>query len=425
MELILTRNMARGQGTTWIDAYEANGGYAPLRKAVRQMTPADVAKAVSDSALRGRGGAGFPTGFKWGAMPPIEGSAHPRYLACNFDEMEPGTFKDRFLAEGDPHQLIEGLAIAAYACQVDIAYIFVRDEYRRVIDILRRAISEAADKGFIGGSIAGGQWGFELHIHVSGGRYMCGEETGLLNALEGRRANPRSKPPYPQASGLWGKPTVVENVETLCCVPHIIERGPEWFKSLGKAKDSGTKIYGVSGKVNSPGCWELPMGTTLRELIEDHAGGMREGYGFRAALPGGASTMFLTADQMDVPLDFDTLKSMGMFFGTGIAIVLDDKTCPVGMARNLAMFYARESCGWCTPCREGLPWVEHLLHEMEQGRGHPGAPDLLLDQLNYLGPNSFCAFAMGAMLPIVSAIETFREDFEEHIRLGRCPYKTS
>lgn len=423
MEPILTKNIAKGDGVTWIDAYEANGGYSALRMAVREMEPAQVAKLVSDAELRGRGGAGFPTGFKWSAMPAPADAARPRYLACNFDEMEPGTFKDRFLVEGDPHQLIEGIAIASYACQVDIAYIFVRDEYRLSIDYLRRAVAEAYDRGYIGLDAAGGEWGFELYIHVSAGRYMCGEETGLLNALEGKRANPRSKPPYPQASGLWGKPTVVQNVETLCCVPHIVERGAEWFKSLGKAKDSGTKIYGVSGKVNRPGCWELPMGTTLRELIEEHAGGMREGFGFRAALPGGASTMFLTADEMDIPLDFSTLKPLGKALGTGTAIVLDDKTCPVGMARNLAMFYARESCGWCTPCREGLPWVEKLFEAIENGRGLEGDPELLVDQLNYIGPNSFCAFATGAMFPLVSAIETFPEEFAEHIRARGCTYK--
>lgn len=422
MEPVLTKNIARGQGTTWIDAYEANGGYVGLRKAVG-MAPEDVTKLVTDAKLKGRGGAGFPTGVKWSSMLPLAESARPRYVVCNFDEMEPGTFKDRFLVEGDPHQLIEGLVIAAWACQSDVAFIFIRDEYHVAQDILRRAISEAAGKGYIGANVLGTGWAVDVHIHVSAGRYMCGEETGLLNALEGYPAQPRSKPPYPGTSGLWGKPTAVNNVETLCCVPHIVERGPDWFIGLGKAEDSGSKIYGASGRVNNPGCWELPMGSTLRELI-DLAGGIREGYTFRAALPGGASTMFMDAGQLDVPLDFDTLKPMGLALGTGTAIIVDDKACPVGLLANLAMFYARESCGWCTPCREGLPWMQKLLDAIDAGQGEPGDYDLLLDLAKYVGPNTYCALATGAMFPIESGLEMFKEDFKEHIKLGRCPNST-
>lgn len=423
MEPVLTRNISRGEGTTWLDAYEANGGYAGLRNAVG-MAPADVTKLVTDSRLKGRGGAGFSTGMKWSSMLPVDVSGLPRYIACNFDEMEPGTFKDRFLVEGDPHQLVEGIVVAAWACQCDIGFIFIRDEYRVSEKILRRALSEAASKGYLGANVLGTGWRFDLHIHVSGGRYMCGEETGLLNALEGRPAQPRSKPPYPGTSGLWGRPTVVNNVETLCCVPHIVERGAEWFISLGKAKDSGTKMYGASGRVNRPGCWELPMGSTLREIVEDRAGGMREGYAFRAALPGGASTKFMDASQMDIPLDFDSLKELGLFLGTGNAIVIDDKTCPVGLCANLAMFYARESCGWCTPCRDGLPWVEKLLEAIENGQGQPGDYDLLVDLAKHIGPNTYCALATGAMFPIGSGLEMFREDFERHMELGRCPSST-
>lgn len=419
MEPVLTRNMT-GNGPAYIDAYEANGGYAGLRKAVG-MEPVEVIKLVSDSGLKGRGGAGFPTGAKWNSLVPLECSARPRYIACNFDEMEPGTFKDRFLVESDPHQLIEGMLIAAYACQADVGYIFIRDEYRKLQDILRRGISEAYEKRYAGGSVLGGEWGFELRLHVSAGRYMCGEETGLLNALEGKPAQPRSKPPYPGTSGLWGKPTVVQNVETLCCVPHIVERGAEWFATLGKAKDAGTKIYGVSGRVKNPGAWELPMGSTLRELI-DLAGGMQDGYGFRAALPGGASTMFMGPEHLDTPLDFDTLKRLGLALGTGTAIIIDDKTCPAGLLANLAMFYARESCGWCTPCREGLPWVEKLLRGIENGDGQDGDIDLALDNIRYIGPNTYCALATGAMFPIQTGIEMFREDLEEHIRQKRCTY---
>ncbi len=423
MEPVLTRNIARGEGTAYMEAYEANGGYQALKKALK-MQPRDLVRLVSDSKLRGRGGAGFPTGFKWSVMPLPDQAARPRYFACNFDEMEPGTFKDRYLVQGDPHQLIEGMLIASFACQADVGYIFIRDEYRGVQEILRRAMAEARDKGYTGKDILGSGWSFDLHMHVSAGRYMCGEETGLLNALEGKPANPRSKPPYPQSSGLWGKPTVVQNVETLSCVPHIVERGAEWFISLGKASDSGPKMYGVSGMVKNPGCWELPMGSTLRELIEDRAGGMLDGYSFRAALPGGASTMFMDASHLDTPLDFDTLKPLGLALGTGTAIVIDDKACPVALCKNLEMFYARESCGWCTPCREGLPWIEHLLHAIDAGDGHEGDVEKLIDMAHYIGPNTYCALATGAMFPLESALKLFREDFDEHVRLGRCPYRS-
>lgn len=421
MEPILTKNIRPGEGPVSLEAYEQNGGYQALKTALK-TDPTDLIKLVSDSRLKGRGGAGFPTGFKWTTMPPVETAARPRYLAVNFDEMEPGTFKDRILVEGDPHQLIEGILITAWACRIDIGFVFIRGEYGRAHDALTKAISEAQGKGYIGKNILGSGLDFELHMHSSAGRYMCGEETGLLNALEGRRANPRAKPPYPPVAGAWGKPTLINNVETLYCIPHIVERGAEWFSCLGKANDSGPKIYGVSGKVNRPGAWELPMGTTMRELIYEHAGGMREGYNFRAALPGGSSTQFMGEDMLDVPLEFDTMKSMGMFFGTGTSIVLDDKTCPVAMIRNIEMFYARESCGWCTPCREGIPWIESILEAIERGEGKLEDIELLLDQGNYIGPNTFCAFAAGAVQPLISGIKLFREDFEEHIRLGRCPY---
>lgn len=421
MEPVLTRNIAARPGVTWLTDYEANGGYQAMRKALK-MSPEDVIKEVKDSGLRGRGGAGFPTGLKWSTIAPIETSARPRYILCNFDEMEPGTFKDRFLVQGDPHQLIEGMIIAGYACKADIGYIFLRFEYREIDKILNKALAEAREKGYIGENMLGSGWSYEIYVHTSAGRYIAGEETGLINSIEGKPANPRSKPPYPGTSGAWGKPTVVNNVETLCCVPHIIERGADWFKGIGKARGAGPKIYGISGKVKNPGCWELPMGTTLRELVEEHAGGMLDGYGFRAALPGGASTKFMGPDQLDIPLDFDSMKEINAYLGTGTAIILDDKTCPVAACRNLELFYARESCGWCTPCREGLPWVEKMLRDIEAGHGQDGDVDLLRDQCKFIGPNTYCALAMGAVLPLESAIELFREDFDEHIRLKACPY---
>ncbi len=403
--------------------YEQQGGYQAFRKALEQHSPEEIRKMVLDSGLKGRGGAGFPTGIKWNAMLPADKSARPRILACNYDEMEPGTYKDRFLVENDPHQLIEGMLIAAYACQCDVGYIFIRWAYRYSAELLERALAEVEEAGYIGKNILGKGWDFEMHTHVSAGRYICGEETGLLNALEGKRANPRAKPPYPMTSGAWGKPTVVNNVETLCNVPHIVLRGVDWYKSLGKGKDSGTKIYGASGHVKNPHCVELPMGTTMRELIEEHMGGMQDGYRFRAALPGGASTRFLGPDHMDTPLDFDSMKAIKAFLGTGTAIVLDDKTCVVDMNRNLQKFFARESCGWCTPCREGLPWLEQMLTDIELGRGMPGDIELLLHNAKLLGPNSYCALALGAVQPLESSVDLFREDYEEHIRQKRCPMK--
>ncbi len=415
MEPVLTLNIKPGEPPLSLREYEAAGGYAALRKAVTKHTPAEVIKIVTDSGLRGRGGAGFPTGRKWAALPPTDRSAHPRMLICNCDEMEPGTFKDRMLARGNPHQLLEGVLLAAYACQMDAAYIFVRGEYVEPLRELQSALAEAEQAGHAGKNM--------VHIHAGAGRYICGEETGLLNSLEGRRANPRTKPPYAVTVGAWGRPTVVNNVETLCCVPHIVERGAEWFKGLGRAKDAGMKIYGASGRVQRPGLWELPMGTTLRELLEEHAGGMQEGFSFRAALPGGASTMFLDTSDLDLPLEYQSLGEKGCFFGTGCAVVVDDRTCIVGAVRNLARFFARESCGWCTPCWGGLSWVESLLTDLEEGRGEPGDLELLAEQAHFIGPNTFCALALGAVQALQSSLKKFPGDYEEHIRQRGCPRK--
>jgi len=425
MEPILTRNIEPGQPPMCIREYEAAGGYGPLRKALAELSPGGVHKLVSDSHLRGRGGAGFPTGKKWAALPPLAQSARPRYIMVNCDEMEPGTFKDRLLAEGDPHQLIEGTVLAGYACQLDQGYIFIRDEYVGSARAVARALAEAEQAGCVGDNILGSGWSFHLKIHTSAGRYMCGEESGLINAVEGKRANPRTKPPYVVTVGAWGRPTVVNNVETLCCVPHIVERGAEWFKGLGKGKDAGMKIYGVSGRVKRPGAFELPMGTTMRELIEEHAGGMHDGVRFRAALPGGASTSFLDTSEMDIPLDFQSLQEIGASLGTGCLVMLDDRTCPVGMVHNLQQFFARESCGWCTPCRDGLPWVRDTLGYLEQGRGQPGDIELLEDQAHFINGNAFCALALGAVQSLHSSLTKLRDDYEEHIRRGRCPYQAA
>jgi NADH-quinone oxidoreductase subunit F len=337
--------------------------------------------------------------------------------------MEPGTFKDRLLLEGDPHQLIEGMIIAAYAIQANISYIFLRWAYRDAARLLLKCLSEAYDAGYLGKNILKSSFSLDMHLHTGVGRYMCGEETALLNALEGKRATPRAKPPFPQVSGLYGKPTIVNNVETLCCVPHIVNNGPEWFMQLGRGEDSGTKIYGVSGKVNKPGAWELPIGVTMGELIEEHAGGMKNGYKMKGVLPGGASTDFLTADHLNTKMDFNSVAAAGSRLGTGTLVVMDDSTCPVGFVHNLQHFFAQESCGWCTPCREGLPWVEKILLSLEKGQGKEEDLDLLEMHAQLLGPgNTFCALAPGAMEPLQSALKYFRDDFSAHISGKKCPY---
>ena len=403
-------------------AYERTGGYEALRKALRSMTPKQIIGEVKASALRGRGGAGFPTGMKWSLVP--EEGLHPRYLVANGDEMEPGTFKDRLLLEGDPHQLIEGIAIAAYATGADVAYVFLRGEYTLAAQRVSRAIAEAYQSGYLGGNISGSSYSLEMYLHISAGRYMCGEETGMLNALEGKRANPRAKPPFPTVSGLFGKPTTINNIETLCNVPHIINHGAEWYRKLSRTQDGGTKLYGASGKVKRPGLWELPMGTTVREILEEHAGGMRDGVRFRGLLPGGASTDFLTEEHLDLPMDFNGLQKAGSRMGTGTMIVLDDHTCPVGMTWNLTHFFAQESCGWCTPCWSGLNWAERILAAMEEGEGQPGDIEKLEFHTKFMAPgHTFCALAPGAAEPLQSAVRHFRSDFEQHIREKRCPWK--
>jgi NADH-quinone oxidoreductase subunit F len=418
----LTANIRRGEACD-IARYEHSGGYAALRKALR-MTPAEIAKLVTDSKLRGRGGAGFPTGQKWSFVPMGDVAPHPKYLVCNADEMEPGTFKDRLLLEGDPHQLLEGMILGAWAIQADVAYVFLRWAYQLAARRLEQAIAEAYAHGYLGANILGSGWGLELHLHISAGRYMCGEETALLNALEGKRANPRSKPPFPQVSGLWGRPTVVNNVETLCNVPHIVNRGAEWFKGLSRGSDAGTKLYGASGRVKRPGLWELPMGTSMREILEEHAGGMQEGYRFRGALPGGASTEFIVPEQLDVAMDFASVQAAGSRLGTGTMIVLDDQTCPVGMVQNLERFFAQESCGWCTPCWSGLSWVAKILQNLEDGRGAIADLERLQAHARLLGPgHTFCALAPGAAEPLQSSLKYFRDDFERHIRDQRCPWR--
>ncbi|MFZ0661466.1 MAG: NADH-quinone oxidoreductase subunit NuoF [Acidobacteriaceae bacterium] len=421
----LTQDIPTDGGVLSLKDYERVGGYQGLRKALREMTPQKVQEEVKNSGLRGRGGAGFPTGMKWSFTPMGADAPRPKYVIANADEMEPGTFKDRFLMEGNPHQLIEGLALTGFAIEADVAFIFIRGEYKLSQERLLHALDEAYAAGYLGRDILKSGFSLEMHLHVSGGRYMCGEETGLLNALEGKRANPRSKPPFPQVSGLWGKPTIVNNVETLVNVHHIIEKGATWYQGLSRSKDTGTKLYGASGKVKRPGVWELPMGTPMREILEEHAGGMRDGLHFRGVLPGGASTDFLVEEHLDVPMDYTSVQNAGSRLGTGTMIVLDDQTCPVGMAANLTHFFAQESCGWCTPCWSGLKWATKILDAMEAGKGKPGDIEKLAGLSQFWSPgHTFCALAPGAAEPVQSALKFFREDFERHIREQHCPWRS-
>ena len=424
MERPLTQHVKPDGEPLSLKEYEKAGGYQALKKILKGTGPKEVQEIVKNSNLKGRGGAGFSTGMKWSFVPLGDDAPKTKYLVCNADEMEPGTFKDRVLLEGNPHQVIEGMIVSAYAIQANQSYVFLRWAYKKAADIITKALSEAYEAGYLGKNILGSGYNLEMHLHTSVGRYMCGEETGLLNALEGKRANPRAKPPYPQISGLFGKPTIVNNVETLSCVPHIINNGADWFRGLSISDEGGTKIYGVSGKVKKPGTWELPLGTTMREIIEEHAGGMKDGLKFKGALPGGASTDFLVEEHMDVNMDYASVGKAGSRLGTGTLIILDDQTCPVGMVHNLQKFFAQESCGWCTPCRDGLPWVEKILKSIDDGTGKMEDLETLSFHTKYLGPgNTFCALAPGAMEPLQSSLKYFRDDYEKHINEKRCPWR--
>jgi NADH-quinone oxidoreductase subunit F len=420
----LTRHFKPGPEPPSLAEYQRGGGFSGLRRALTELSPEQLKQQLKTSGLRGRGGAGFLTGVKAGFVPSGDDAPRRRYLVANADEMEPGTNKDRYLIEGNPHQLIEGMILTAYAIGANCAYIFLRWAYKRSARLLHQAIAEARAAGLLGRDILGSGFDLELMLHQSAGRYICGEETALLNALEGRRAIPRAKPPFPPAVGLFGRPTIVQNVETLCNVPPIAEHGAEWYQQLGLGSEGGTKIYGVSGKVKRPGLWELPMGTSARELVFDYAAGMRDGCSFRAALPGGASTAFLSEAQLDTPMDFESVQRAGSRLGTGTMIVLDDQTCPVGCIHNLIRFFAQESCGFCTPCREGLPWAERILAAIEAGRGRPEDLELLHHHCRFLESGfTHCALAPGAVAPLASGLDLFAADFERHLTDGRCPWE--
>jgi NADH-quinone oxidoreductase subunit F len=399
--------------------YERDGGYQAARRALRELQPEQLVETVKASGLRGRGGAGFPTGVKWGFLP--KDSPKPRYLCVNADESEPGTFKDRQIIECNPHLLLEGTLLSAYAIRSHTAYIYIRGEFAFGANVLEEAIAEAYAAGHVGRGIYGTDYDLDVTVHRGAGAYICGEETGLIESLEGKRAYPRIKPPFPATHGLFGCPTIVNNVETLACVPAIVSRGAEWFKAIGPEKSPGPKLYCVSGHVVRPGVYELPMGTSLREILYTHAGGIRNGRALKAVIPGGSSVPVLRADEIDVAMDFESVAKAGSLLGSCGIIVMDEETCMVRALQIIARFYRHESCGQCTPCREGPGWLEDLLVRLEHGGARPTDVDLLRRVADNMMGNTVCVLADAAAMPVQSFLTKFRPEFERHVEAGGCP----
>ena len=419
MEKILSRNFDVPSLLN-VAAYKARGGYETLTSIIGRPRH-ELLEILKKSKLRGYGGAGFSTGAKWSFKAP--NALHPIYLVVNLDESEPGSFKDRQILYRDPHTLIEGVIASSYVLHVDRAFVFIRGEYRKGAEKLEQALQEVRAAGLLGPHILGNDWKLDIDVHISGGRYICGEETALLNALEGRRAYPRSKPPFPIAKGLWGQPTIVNNVETICHVPFILTKGAEWFHSQGVNGGVGSHIYQVSGPVNQPGFFELSMGVTARELIFKHAKGLRPGRQLVGFLPGGASTPFMLPEHLDIPMHWEGPPTVGSRLGTGGVIVMDDAVCPIDFLINLIEFFTRESCGYCTPCRDGLPYVLHLLSKFEKGLATEKDFETLKELCEVIAPNTFCAFAPGALMPVMAGIEKFKKIFLQHITQKGCCFR--
>lgn len=413
------RVLTRGFGdpkTRTLEGWKALGGYEALRTALSGSRDA-VMDEVKASGLRGRGGAGFPTGIKWSFMPKEKKGPH--YLCCNADESEPGTFKDRELLRWTPHQLIEGCLIGAYAIQAEHVYIYCRGEYFEAVQVLSKALEEAYAAGLVGENILGTGVSIDITVHSGAGAYICGEETALMNSLEGRRGLPRVKPPFPAAVGAFGKPTTVNNVETLCAIPHIISRGGEWYRSLGTEKSPGTKLFCVSGHVQRPGNYELPLGFPLKDLIYDVCGGLRPGRTLKAVIPGGSSVPLLNAEEVQVcTLDYEGVVAAGSMLGCASVIVMDDSTNVVKQVRRMVDFYAHESCGQCTPCREGTQWTARILRRIEDGRGTEADLDTLLELGRQMTGTTICVLSDSAAAPVASSIAKFRDDYLALIRRG-------
>ncbi len=401
-----------------LDFYLQHGGYQAMRKALA-TSPEAIIDVVKKSGLRGRGGAGFSTGLKWSFVP--KDSPKPKYLLINADESEPGTFKDHVLLERNPHLLFEGCVIGCRAIGAKVCYIYIRGEFYHLQALLEREIAKAREAGYLGPNILGTGQDCEIWVHRGAGAYEAGEETALIESLEGKRAQPRIKPPFPAVVGLYGCPTVVNNVETVACVPPIFERGPEWFASLGPEKNTGPKLFCVSGHVKKPGVYEATMSVTLRELIYDHAGGIREDRKIKAIIPGGSSVNVILPDKLDTPASFDALVAAGSMLGSAAIIVMDETTDMVWAAKNLIHFYKHESCGKCTPCREGADWLYKILDKIERGDGQMRDIDLLLNVCSNILGKTLCPFGDAEIAPVVSTIQHFRHEYEAYIRHDSVP----
>ncbi len=416
MEKMLLNNVDKPNSEK-ISTYISGGGYKSLEAALKKE-PEKLIETVKASGLRGRGGAGFPTGLKWSFIPKDPTLA--KYLVCNADEGEPGTFKDRVIIEKDPHLLIEGMIISSYAIGGATSYIYIRGEFVQGTKILEEAIKEAYEKGYLGKNILGSKFSHDMHVHRGFGAYICGEETALLESLEGLRGQPRKKPPFPALAGLYAKPTVINNVETLSCIPAIVSKGADWFKGIGPEKSPGTKLFCVSGHVEKPGTVELPMGTPLREIIYDHCGGIKGGKKIKAIVPGGVSAPILMPSYLDIAMDFDTLAAKKTMLGSGAIVVMDETTCMVKVAYIVNRFFSHESCGKCTPCREGTAWLTQVLKRIEYGKGKKSDIKLLDEVCDNIFGNTFCPLGDGAVMALRGFLHNFRDEFEYHIERKEC-----
>jgi len=405
-----------------IDVALKFGAYQALEKALKQMTPDQIIDEVKKSNLRGRGGAGFPTGMKWSFVP--KDSPKPKYVICNADESEPATCKDRPLMEMDPHQLIEGITIAGRAIHAHHGFIYIRGEYRYVLDIVDAAIAEAYSRGYLGKNILGTGFDFDLLIHTGAGAYECGEESALMESLEGKRGNPRIKPPFPALVGLYGCPTIINNVETLSSVPSIILEGGEAYANRGTPRNGGTRLLCVSGHVNKPGIYEVPLGMNMKKFIDEVGGGIPGGKKLKAVIPGGSSCPLLSADEVDIAMDYDAVAKAGSMLGSGGMVLIDESTCMVDMARRIMHFYAHESCGWCIPCREGTAWLRKMLDRFHVGLGRPEDIDLVAELAKNMLGRTFCPLGDAAAMPTISIVAKFRKEFEDHLH-GKCAYKSA
>ena len=413
--LILTRRW--GKQDPSLAGYQADGGYRALTKALA-MNPADVVEEVKKSNLRGRGGAGFSTGLKWTFLPK---DVRPRYLCVNADESEPGTFKDRYIIEHDPHMLVEGTAITCLALDIHLAYVYIRGEFPAQARALERAIEEARGAGMLGKRLMGKDFDLEVHVHRGAGAYICGEESALMESLEGKKGYPRFRPPFPAVVGLWGKPTIINNVETIANVPWIVEHGGAAFAALGVGKSGGTRLFGVSGHVKRPGIYEKPVHYNLKKLVVEDCGGTPSGRPIKAVIPGGSSSPVLRGDEIDVSLEFDAIKAVGSMSGSGGVIVMDDSVCVVRVLARIARFYAEESCGQCTPCREGTPWMEAIVEKIEHGRGTAEDVAKLEQVANSIMGTTICALGDAAAMPVQSFVKLFKQDFLAHVEARGCP----